>query len=399
MPREPLLGQTIIKQRATMKRVLHFLQDTVHVMRQQFRLVFSDEGAILIIIGAVFIYSILYGAGYGKEVAEQIPIAIIDHSQTSESRALISNCAATPALHPQYYVCDIKATEPLFFDREIHGALYIPADYAERIQRREQATVGIYCDASYFLLYRQTFAGFVQAIDATSKEIASQRDFNRHTPQITYSSHSLFNPYLGYGTFVMPAILLLILQQTALIGIGLIIGTRREQYISLHAQILRPISPLASFTGEFLTYLLIYAATAAAIFSPYYTLMGYPIKGSTVACATIITLYLSAIILLAIAISRLLARREEPFVWLLWVSIPSLLVSGASLPTEAFPRPLYLIGQLLPSSSAIEAWARVQSMGASLTDVLPEIERLSILVIVYGIVAFYAVKRDIGVNS
>ena len=366
-------------------------------MRRQFRLVFCDEGALLIIIGAVFIYSTLYGAGYGKEVAEQIPIAIIDHSQTTESRALISHCAATPTLRPLYYACDIEEAKRLFFDRMIHGALYIPTDYAERIQRTEQASVGIYCDASYFLLYRQTFAGFVQAIEATSDEIASQRNIDKRTPQIRYSSHNLFNPYLGYGTFVMPAILLLILQQTALIGIGLIAGTRREQFVGLAAQTLRPLSPLATVTGEYLAFLLIYAATAATIFSPFYTLMGYPIKGSTIACATILTLYLSAIILLAITISRLFARREEPFVWLLWISIPLLLVSGASLPPEAFPKPIHLIGQLLPSSSAIEAWMRVQSMGASLSDVLPEIELLSILVITYGATALLSTKK-IGTN-
>ena len=376
-----------------------FLQDIAYVMRRQFRLVFRDEGALLIIIGAVFIYSTLYGAGYGKEVAEQIPIAIIDHSQTAESRALISNCAATPALCPQYYACDTKETERLFFDRAIHGALYIPADYAERIQRAEQASVAIYCDASYFLLYRQTFAGFVEAIRATSNDIASRRDFDKHVPQIKYSSHNLFNPYLGYGTFVMPAILLLILQQTALIGIGLIAGTRREQCVGLSTQALRPLSPLATLLGEYLAYILIYAATAAAIFSPFYALMGYPIKGDAVACTTILTLYLSAIILLAIAISRFFARREDPFIWLLWISIPSLLVSGASLPMEAFPEPIHLVGQLLPSSSAIKAWTRVQSMGASLSDILPEIERLIILIIAYGASAFLSVKRDIGVNS
>ena len=380
-----------------MKSVREFLQEIAYVMRRQFRLVFCDEGALLIIIGAVFIYSTLYGAGYGKEVAEQIPIAIIDHSQTAESRALISHCAATPALCPLYYACDIEEAKRLFFDRTIHGALYIPTDYAERIQRTEQASVGIYCDASYFLLYRQTFAGFVQAIEATSDDIASQRNIDKRTPQIRYSSHNLFNPYLGYGTFVMPAILLLILQQTALIGIGLIAGTRREQSVGLPAQALRPLSPLATVTGEYLTYLLIYAATAAAIFSPFYTLIGYPIKGSAIACATILTLYLSVIILLAITISRLFTRREEPFVWLLWISIPSLLVSGASLPPEAFPKPIHLIGQLLPSSSAIEAWTRVQSMGASLSDILPEIERLSILIIAYGTTALLSTKK-IGTN-
>ena len=48
------------------------------------------------------------------------------------------------------------------------------------------------------------------------------------TQPVIYQSHNLFNPYLGYGTFVMPAIIMVIIQQTMLIGIGMIGGTWRE---------------------------------------------------------------------------------------------------------------------------------------------------------------------------
>ena len=48
------------------------------------------------------------------------------------------------------------------------------------------------------------------------------------TQPVIYQSHNLFNPYLGYGTFVMPAIIMVIIQQTLLIGIGMIGGTWRE---------------------------------------------------------------------------------------------------------------------------------------------------------------------------
>ena len=42
-------------------------------------------------------------------------------------------------------------------------------------------------------------------------------------------SRSLFNPTMGYATYIVPGVLILILQQTMLIGIGMISGTRREQ--------------------------------------------------------------------------------------------------------------------------------------------------------------------------
>lgn len=69
---------------------------------------------------------------------------------------------------------------------------------------------------------------------------------------------------------------------------------------------------------------------------------------------------------------------------LLWCSIPALMLSGASVPREAMPEWLYRFGQILPSSSGVEGFIRLQSMGASFSDVLHEVRILWILTIVYG---------------
>ncbi len=42
-------------------------------------------------------------------------------------------------------------------------------------------------------------------------------------------SFPLFNATGGYATYVVPAVLVLMLQQTLLIGVGLLSGTQREK--------------------------------------------------------------------------------------------------------------------------------------------------------------------------
>jgi ABC-2 type transport system permease protein len=70
-----------------------------------------------------------------------------------------------------------------------------------------------------------------------------------------------------------------------------------------------------------------------------------------------------------------------------------LLVSGVSLPPQAFPQWLYWIGKIVPSSSAVEAWIAVQTMGATLLDIAPKIVLLWVLVAVYGVGAIVANRR------
>ena len=48
----------------------------------------------------------------------------------------------------------------------------------------------------------------------------------------------------------------------------------------------------------------------------------------------------------------------------------------------------------MPSSSAVDAWIRVQTMGASLSDVASELAMLWCLVVVYGLGAVVANKKS-----
>lgn len=58
--------------------------------------------------------------------------------------------------------------------------------------------------------------------------------------------------------------------------------------------------------------------------------------------------------------------------------------SAVCLPVPILFLYLHLFGQILPSSSGVEGFIRIQSMGASFSDVLHEVRILWILTIVYG---------------
>ncbi len=49
-----------------------------------------------------------------------------------------------------------------------------------------------------------------------------------HSP-LNFVDRTLFNPFMGYVTYIVPGVLILILQQTMLIGIGMISVIRNER--------------------------------------------------------------------------------------------------------------------------------------------------------------------------
>ncbi len=374
------------------------------VIAGEYRAIFTDPGVLLILVFALLIYSTLYSLAYGSEVLRNVPIGVVDESRTSSSRMLTDAFDAGPNTVVAYEPTDMKEAERLFFDRKIYGVVYIPEDYERRLLGGSQANVALYVDASYFLMYRQVFQELVTTIGRTGAMVEFQRLIARGAdiPQATavtqpviYQAENLFNPYLGYGSFVMPAIIMVIIQQTMLIGIGMIGGTWREfgLYRKLCPPGRRRMSTLPIVAGKALVYASVYAVTSLYILDLHYRLFHFPMNGAAGTVAAFMIPYLLACITMGIAVSTLFRYREQSIMLLLWTSIPILMLSGASFPREAIPEWLYALGQMFPSSHGVNAFIRIRSMGASFAEVLPEIRTLWIMTIVYGAMACFGIHR------
>ena len=358
------------------------------VVKEEWRAVWHDEGVVLIVVFALFIYGISYSLGYGGEVLTEVPIAVVEGEQGAKSRELVRMFDASPQLRIAYEVTDMAEAERLLRERRVWGVVALSPDLERDILSGQQAHVAIVGDASYFLAYREVVEGAVATIQRMNEQIVVERE-GVYNPPIIYEQRNLFNPSLGYGVFVMPAIILLILQQTALIGVGMVSATRRERGLRYKSN-----SAVVITLGRTVVYLAIYALTLGFMLTVHYSLFDYPMRGEWWRCVAVILPYLLAVIFLAQALGALFRRRESSIVWLLWLSIPFLLVSGVSLPPESFPRWLYIIGKAVPSSSAVDAWIAVQSRGATLTDIAPNLTLLWCLTLLYGAGAMVANRNS-----
>ena len=388
-------------------QITSYRQQMLSVMRNEFRSIFTDAGVVLILVLALIIYATVYSMAYGAQVLRNVPIGVVDECRTPTSRSLAATFNAGPNTYVAYNPTNMEEAKELFFSRKIYGVVYIPSDYEEKLLGGSQANVAIYVDASYFLMYRQAFQELVTSIGSTGAMVEFQRliakgadipQAKATTQPVIYQSHNLFNPYLGYGTFVMPAIIMVIIQQTLLIGIGMIGGTWRE--FGLYRKLCPPdrkrMSTLPIVLGKATVYGLIYGVTTFYILGLHYRLFHYPMNGATSTVVVFMLAYLAACIFLGIAISTLFRYRENSLLLLLWTSIPLLMLSGVSYPREGIPDWLFNFGQLFPSSHGVDGFIRIQSMGASLSEVLPEIRMLCILTLIYGGLACIGIHQVIG---
>src|SRR4029453_6105796 len=108
----------------------------------------------------------------------------------------------------------------------VGGVVLMPEDFERHLLRREPATLTAYADGSY-LLVRSTVAGSISAVSTTLGAAVTKQ-----TPRVRLASWPLFNPLGGYATFVVPAVFILVLQQTLLIGMGTLRVVERHRLAS-----------------------------------------------------------------------------------------------------------------------------------------------------------------------
>lgn len=375
-----------------------YFHNLLYTISSELRAVFLDEGVFLIVILAPIIYATIYSSVYGTQVLRDVPVGVVDMSKTPTSRQLTQMIDLGPNTKVAYTPTDMEDARQLFFDKKIYSILYIPSSFERDLLGGDGTNVALYLDASYMLMYRQAFEEMAASISTFGAEVeysdliaqgADTPQALELTQPVIYQSHTLFNPYIGYGTFIMPPVIMLILQQTLLIGIGMLSGTRRERATLLSS--LSSHSPFLTLFVRVVVYFSIYAILLYYLLNVHYKAFNYPINGAISTIVIFLAIYLIACILFALAASSLFHRRESPLMLFLWTSIPLLMLSGVSYPHQAIPEWMRLFSYIFPSTFGAGGFVKIATNGASLNEVLPEIKSLAILIIIYLYASYFSI--------
>ena len=369
----------------------------------ELKTIFKDKGAMLIFFLAVFAYPLIYSIAYQNNVVRDIPVTVVDLDNSASSRQMIRMLGATKEVSVAQEVGSLHEARQLFWDDNSKGIVLIPEGFEKELLRGYQTSVSVYCDASYFLIYKETLSATIQATGTLSAGVEIKRlmasgngeeQAMQQRDPMPAKFYNLYNPAGSYGSYVMPGIILIILQQTLLVGIGMIGGAGKEQR---NNQVVKPgirvrQGMFSVVFGKGLAYFTIYLANIAFTLVYLSKWFGFPDKGSFADVCILLVPYLFSVIFLGLTISMLFRRREHSIMTLVFVSPIVLFLSGMSWPSTSIPPLLSQLAHVFPSTSMIPAFLRIRSMGVSINDVRPELTLLMIQMIVYFLLACIGYK-------
>lgn len=377
------------------------VQDLCAVWAQEMRNVLKDEGVIMFCVLVPLLYPLLYSWIYNNEVVREVKTAIVDLSHSHSSREFIREYDASPDAEASYYCGSIDEAKKLVEKQAVHGILYFPADFDTRLHRGEQARVGVYTDMSLMLTYKaiyqtaQAIASHINAgIQISQSTGFTDRDDEITTKPLDFDEVPIFNTTGGYGNAILPAVLVLIIQQTLLLGVGMVAGTNREREERQYADATEHFDGMIRIVlGKAMCYFMLYAVLGCYLTLVVPHLFGFVSMVSWTTLFGFLLPYTLACIFFALALSRMVRYRENVMLLVVFTSVPLLFLTGVSWPQSNMPAFWQGVSWLFPSTFGVRAFLRLSSMGATLADVMTEFRALWMQVGVYFILACFVFRH------
>ena len=372
------------------------LHDVFHICVQELRQTFRDEGMLIFFILVPLAYPVLYSWIYQEQLVREVPVVVVDDSNSSRSREFTRLFDASPDVAVVARCTDMAEARKAVGRQEAFGIIRIPSSFATDIARGKQTAVALYCDMSIMLNYKAILqtatavAGDMNAgIQISQSGNTTARQDEITTRPLDFEEVALFNPTGGYADFILPGVLILILHQTLLLGIGLGAGTAREQN---RYEDLVPVSRHYNGTfrivmGKAWCYFMIYLAVGAYVILAVPAMFGFLQLLSAGPLLALMTPFLLATIFFGMTISCIVRYRENILLIVVFTTVPLLFLSGMSWPQSAMPGAWQAVAGLFPSTFGIRGFIRLNTMGATLQDIRTEYIALWIQTVAYFLAA------------
>ena len=134
-------------------KTLSKLQQLSFIIQREFLAISTSYAVLLVLMGGIFVYGLLYNYMYAPNIVTDVPIAIVDNSHSELSRNFIRWLDATPQAEIYDQAMDYHEAKEWMKAGKVQGILYLPHDFEERVFRGDEAVFSLYATTDAFLYF------------------------------------------------------------------------------------------------------------------------------------------------------------------------------------------------------------------------------------------------------
>lgn len=342
---------------------MNFSKRTYYFLLNEIRLLKKAPLPIIIAIVMPFLAWICLSLTFQNGFIENMPIAVVDLDNSSDSRQLIRNIDATQAIDVDFIVPNNAIADSLFQSGKTYLTIVIEKDFSKKIKTSNSAYVKIFANAAYLMYAKVAYKIIAQTILNFSNNIQvekmidlgiSEKEAIARAYPISTDIHALGNPYFSYTIYLIPGMLISILQMSASFSTLWVFRQHRE-----HAAgriIPRKGHRAAFILGKLTPILIANVISTLILFTVIFPISGIPVNSSWFDIFALTLLLVLVSMGMGIFLSILLQNLVTASQLLLVINAPSFVFSGYTFPRWAMPSGIEAFANCIPVTHFLDGF-------------------------------------------
>ncbi len=333
----------------------------------------------------------LFLLGYAATMdLKEVPLGILDHAQTAESRNLIAKFAGNAVFRLRPPLLSEKDMERRIDERNIKLALVIPENFSRDLERRQTLTVQVIVDGR-----NSSSAGLAVGYAGSVITLFNQQYYPESASRVQIASRGWFNPNYSAQYFMIPSLLAILILLALTLLVALSFAKEREAG-TMDQLLLTPYSPVELLTAKGLASVFIGLAQLSfcMLFVRFWFKVPY-VSDYWLLYLLFLTFRMAAVGI-GLAVSVYCSSLQQAMIWTFLIAVPFAMLSGMATPVSSMPDIIQHCMVVNPIRWSIEALHRLFLEGATFTDILPTyliLSGIGIATFTFAAVSFVRQRR------
>ena len=366
------------------------------IMRREFIDVLRDRRSLILTFLYPISMLIMYGYGIRYDV-DNVPLTILDYSETPESRDLIQQMTRSGYFRAVRFAADDHQIERDLTTEKARAAAGDPVRL-RRSPARLRAHVGAGAHRRLRRQHRDHRAG-LRAGHRQPLRAEPHAGRRRPCAPIEVETRVWYNPELKSVNFIVPGIIAVIMMIVGAILTSLSIVKEKERG-TIEQILVSPIRPLEMMIGKIIPYVFIALIDLAIIVTAGYLLFAVPIRGSLLQLGVFSLLYLVCSLGVGVFVSTIADNMQTAMIAAVFLSLlPSVLLSGFVFPIENMPMAIQVITYFFPGRYFVDAIRGIYLKGIGLGVLWPDAALLGVFAVGDRVAERVALQQPPGVKE
>jgi ABC-2 type transport system permease protein len=334
------------------------------IVKKEVRQLRRDRLSFGMIVGLPVIQMLLFGYAINTDV-RNLSTAVANQAGTHLSRQYVDGLRQTQVVDIVTFVETGADLEALLRRGEVSIGVLVPEDFDRRVAERSRAAVQLLVDGT-----DPTILGVANQL------ISMPLGFDTARPAAGAANlievRPYYNPERRTPINIIPGLLGVILTMTMILFTAVALVRERERG-NLELLINTPVSPAELMVGKVIPYIVIGMLQLALILSVGRLLFAVPVRGNPADLLLAASTFVAANLALGLLISTAAKTQFQAMQMMVFILLPSILLSGFMFPFDGMPKLAQYIGELLPNTHFIRLTRGIMLREAALGELTPDL--------------------------